>query len=275
MPELPEVQTIVNQLNRTIAGKEIKAVDVLFAKPIKGVSAEEFKRKIAGEKIKKFFRRAKLVVAELSGGFNLLFHLKLTGRLLLLKENEPTTKHTHIIFHLSGGEKLVFEDFRKFGYVKFVKSDELEELFRKEKYGPEPFSKNFTLDKFKELLGKKPNAKIKPLLMDQTFIAGVGNIYAQESCFCARILPMRKVGTLTDKEISDLYHCLLKILEAAIQKKGSSVDAYLTIYGKEGEYVPLLKVYGRGGEKCLRCGATLKEIRLGGRGTVYCPKCQK
>lgn len=216
-----------------------------------------------------------MIIAALSNGFSLVFHLKLTGRLLFSKENEPVSKHTHIIFHLSGNEKLVFEDFRKFGYVKFLKSNELEELFKKEKYGPEPFSKEFTLEKFKELLSKKSNAKIKPLLMDQTFIAGVGNIYAQEACFCAKILPMRKVGTLCDSEISDLYHCLLKILNAAIEKQGSSADSYVNVYGEKGKYVPMLKVYGRGGEKCLRCGARLEEIRLAGRGTVYCSSCQK
>lgn len=275
MPELPEVQTIVNQLNKEAAGKEIRAVDILFSKPLKGISAADFKKKTAGSKFEKFGRRAKLIIGFLSNGFSLIFHLKLTGRLLLLKESDQISKHTHLVFHLEGGKKLVFEDFRKFGYVKFLKSEDLNQLFAKEKLGPEPLDKEFTLEKFKELLFKKPNAKIKPLLMDQTFIAGVGNIYAQEACFCARILPMRKIGTLTAKEISDLYHCLLKILEAAIEKHGSSVDAYLTIYGKEGEYVPSLKVYGRGGEKCLRCGAILKEIRLGGRGTVFCSRCQK
>lgn len=275
MPELPEVQTVVNQLNKEAAGKEIAAVDVLYSKPLKGISATDFKKRVSGSKFEKFGRRAKWIIAALSNGFSLVFHLKLTGRLLLLRENESVPKHTHIIFHLSSGEKIVFEDFRKFGYIKFLKSEDLEELFIKEKFGPEPLSKEFTLEKFKALLSKKPNVKIKPLLMDQTFIAGVGNIYIQESCFCAKILPTRKVGTLTDNEISDLYHCLLKILGAAIQKKGSSVDAYLTIYGKEGEYAPLLKVYGRGGEKCLRCGAALKEMRLGGRGTVFCSRCQK
>ncbi len=274
MPELPEVQTIVNQLNQTVVGNRIEAADVLFAKPL-NVSAADFKKKTEGVKFQKFLRRAKLIIAVFSSGFCAVFHLKLTGRLLLLKESDSISKHSHLVFHLDGGRKLVFEDFRKFGYVKLLKSDELEDLFKKEKFGPEPLDKSFTLEKFKELLSKKPNAKIKPLLMDQTFVAGVGNIYAQESCFCAKILPTRKIGTLADNEISDLYHCLLKILETAIVKKGSSVDAYLTIYGKEGEYVPLLKVYGRGGEKCLRCGATLKEIRLGGRGTVYCSKCQK
>lgn len=275
MPELPEIQTIVDQLNRTVAGKKIKAIDILLAKPLKGITAGDFKKRIIGAKFQKFLRRAKLIIGNLSNGFSLIFHLKLTGRLLLVGEKNSVTRHSHIVFHLVNGKKLVFEDFRKFGYIKFLKSEDLKKFFIGEKFGVEPLSKEFTIKKFKELLGKKPNAKIKPLLMDQTFIAGIGNVYAQEACFCAKILPMRKAGSLTDKEIKNLYNCLGRILKTAIKKQGSSVDAYLNIYGEEGEYVPFLKVYGRDGEKCLRCGAKLKFVRLGGRGTVWCPKCQK
>jgi formamidopyrimidine-DNA glycosylase len=275
MPELPEVETISRQLKKDIVGKKIVKTEINFQKPIGKLSVLEFKKLTEGAKIKDVGRRAKLILIYLSNGQALLTHLKMTGRLLFVENEVSPKKHTHIVFNFKDGGKLFFEDWRKFGYVKIIPEKGLDKFFEHEKYGPEPLDKKFTVRILKGLLAKKAKKKIKPLLMDQTFIAGVGNIYAVESCFCAGISPKRLAGTITDAEIKKLYSCLIKILKLAISKHGSSVDAYVDAEGKKGGYVPFLKVYGRVGKQCFRCKGTIKEIRLGGRSTAYCPKCQK
>lgn len=272
MPELPEVETIKLQLSRIIKAKTIKKVEVRLPKMVRGASLEEFEKKVAGAKVKDIKRRAKLLIIELSNGYSLVIHLKLTGQLIY---NQEPQKHSHLIYHFTDGSVLLHNDMRQFGYVKLVKTSQFSKLFQKEKFGPEPLEKSFTLEKFKELLSKKKRSRTKPLLMDQTFVAGVGNVYAQEACFFAKIKPTRTVGSLTDKEIKNLYDGLKKILRESIKHKGSSVDTYVDIKGKQGGYLSFLKVYRREGKKCLRCGAKIKSIRLGGRGTCFCPKCQK
>ncbi len=278
MPELPEVETIKLQLLRIIKAKTIKKVEVKLPKMIRGANVKDFEKKVVGAKIKDIRRRAKLLVIELSNSYGLVIHLKLTGQIIYNPTSNiqhPTSKHTHIIYYFADGSMLLHNDMRQFGYVKLVKTKDLPRLFQEEKFGPEPFDKYLTLEKFKAMLKKKGRVKIKPLLMDQTFIAGIGNVYAQEVCFKAKIKPTRTAGSLTDKEIKNLYEGLKKILKESIKCKGSSVDTYVDIKGKQGGYAPFLKVYRREGRKCPHCGAKIKSIRLGGRGTCFCPKCQK
>lgn len=276
MPELPEVETIKNQLLEKIRNKKIKSVEIKLLRLIKNISVKEFKKKVEGASIKNIRRRAKLLIIGLSNGYNLVIHLKLTGQIIYGQNKRiKTEKWSHIIYHFTDSTILLHNDMRQFGYVKLIKTADLENLFEKEKFGPEPLEKEFTLEKFKELLAKKPRQKIKPLLMDQTFLAGVGNVYAQEACWSAKILPTRLVKNLTNKEINNLYYCLTKILKEAIKNRGSSVDTYVDVYGKQGSYVPKLKVYGREGGKCYRCKTKIKKIVLAGRGTCYCPNCQK
>lgn len=272
MPELPEVETIRQQLVKKIKGKKVKKVEVKLARVI-NTSVREFERAVIGSKITDIRRRAKILIIDLSNGFSILVHLKMTGQ-LIYDGKEGTGKH-HIIYTFCDGSQLKHYDFRLFGYAKLVKTREVEKILVKEKFGPEILDKNFTLEVFKKLLAQKPKAKIKPLLMDQTFIAGVGNIYSQETCFCAKILPTRIVATLTEEEIKDLYQCLQKILTAALEHKGSSVDAYVDAGGEKGTYVPRLKVYGREGEPCVGCRGKVKTIKLAGRGTSFCEVCQK
>lgn len=280
MPELPEVETIKNQLQEKIVGKKIKAVEIQLSKMIQGVSALEFKKKIVGTKIEKIWRRAKLLIINLSSNYSLVIHLKLTGRLIYLSQNsirqlaDKTQKYLHIVYYFDDDSVLVYSDWRQFGYVKLIETKKLDDLFKKEKFGPEPLEKGFTLEKFKELLSKKPRQKIKPLLMDQKFIAGIGNVYAQESCWGAKISPTRLVKTLKAKEIKDLYHYLIKILKESIKYRGTSVNAYVDVEGKTGEYVSRLKVYDREKEKCSRCAGQIKKMTLAGRGTYFCPHCQ-
>lgn len=278
MPELPEVETIKNQLSYNIRGKKIKAVEIKLAKMLHGVSVDNFKKNIIGKIVESISRRAKLLIINLSGGYSLIIHLKLTGQLIYQppkKENDKKSKYSHIIYTFSDGSQLFHNDMRQFGWVKLVKTGELEKIFKKEKFGPEPLERDFTLEKFNQLLDERQGSKIKPLLMDQEFIAGIGNVYAQEACWCAKVLPTRLVKSLSEEEIKELYDCLIKILKEAIKYQGSSVDNYVDISGEEGKYTPKLKVYGRQGEKCLRCGNKIKKITLAGRSTYFCPKCQK
>jgi formamidopyrimidine-DNA glycosylase len=276
MPELPEVQTIANQLQKEIVGKKIKTVNIRLAKMVFGISPKKFLQTVVGTKIKSITRRAKVLIINLSNNYSLLIHLKLSGQVIYQPKNFiKLDKHSHIIYYFTDGSVLLHNDTRQFGWVKLIKTSELEKYFQTEKIGPEPLDKNFTLAEFRKLLSQKKSQKIKPLLMDQRFVAGIGNIYAQESCFCAKILPTRVVKTLKEKEIKDLYFCLLNILKKAISCHGSSVDDYLDAQGHQGNYVCHLKVYDRLDKKCFRCSGIIKKMVLAGRGTYFCPKCQK
>lgn len=274
MPELPEVETIRRQLARAIKGARIKNVIIKSPKPLK-VSKNKFIKAATGAKIKEIGRRAKLLIFELSSKSNILFHLKMTGRMLLAGKKEKPTKHTHIVFELSGSQNLFFEDYRKFGFVDLLDKKELEKYFERQGFGPEPLSSKFTYKIMKACFLARKNKKIKQLLMEQTCVAGIGNIYASEICFYAGAHPEKQVEKLTEGELKKIYSGIRKILRAAIVSKGSSSDAYLDAHGKEGKYVPKLKVYGRMNKKCVQCGGVIKKIKLGGRGTFFCSKCQK
>lgn len=278
MPELPEVETIKNQLKAKIKSKTIKKIEVKLPKIVKDTSVIFFKKKVIGTKIKNVERRAKLLIIHLNNGYSLIIHLKLSGQLVYYPNSEQKKeKYTHLIYYFSDNSCLCHNDLRQFGYVKLIKTINLEVFFHQLNLGPEPLAKGFTLEKFKELLNKRPNSKIKPLLMDQSFIAGIGNIYAQEACWCAQILPIRLVKSLIEKEIKKLYHCLIKILKEAIKSRGTTAaDAhYVDAKGKSGKYINRLKVYQRQNKKCFRCQQKIEKIKLGGRGTSYCLGCQK
>lgn len=243
MPELPEVETIRLQLSRKIVGK-----------------------KLNGKKITGLRRRAKILIIDFSDGQSLLIHLKLTGQLIF---NGKPSPYTRKVFNFDDGSRLVFNDLRKFGWWKRVKETKtLEKTF-----GPEALEINFKT--FKNLLKKKPKAKIKPLLMDQKFIAGIGNIYSDEILFASRINPLRQVKDLNDKEIRKILQNIKKILKKAIKYQGSSVKYYLDACGKKGKYLKYHKVYQKEGEKCFHCHGIIKRIKLGGRSAHFCPACQK
>lgn len=279
MPELPEVETIKQELNNTIVGKKIKDVSIFLPRII-NLAPFEFRKKLTCAVVKNIERKAKNLIVTLNSRqnkkFHLLIHLKMTGQLIYIPPDskDVKNKYTHLIFNFVDNAKLLFNDLRQFGYIKLLNEKELNEYFKKQNFGYEPLEKNFTLEKLKELLkGKK--GKIKVVLMDQTFIAGIGNLYAAEICFYAKISPARQISTLTDEEIKKIYEGIKKILAEAIKYKGSSVENYVDIYGKQGKFVPLLKVYGRKGKKCSRCGGIIQTVKLDGRGTYYCPDCQK
>jgi len=275
MPELPEVETIRQDMIKKVKGKKIKKVKVKDGRNIKILSPSEFQKKLVGKTIEDIERRGKFLILHLSSNELLIFHLKLTGRLLFFsKEIEKEPDYTRIIFTFTDESKLFFTDMRVFAEVILIPQDEIESIDAIKNMGPEPLSSDFTCEKFKEILrGKK--GKIKPLLMDQTVLAGIGNIYSQEALYRAGIHPERPVSKLSEKEIELLYQALVEVLKEAIKYRGSSVDAYVDLDGKEGEFVPHLRVYGREGQRCFRCNFPIKKKKIGGRGTYFCSQCQK
>ncbi len=274
MPELPEVETIRLQL-QSVKGKKIAAVRVIFGRKIKP-AADDLVKLAKGAVIKEIGRRAKLLLIHLSSGYTLVIHLKMSGRILLGQKKAAPSKHAFVVFILSDGRQIFWEDIRKFGFLKIMKTAELKKYWQEERYGLEPLEKNFTSDVLRSCLAKKRGKRIKSLLMEQTCVAGLGNIYAAETLWYAGIRPSRKAGDLKDAEIKRLHEGIKKILASAINLRGTSADAYVDFFGEQGEYMPKLRVYGREGEKCLRRdGGIIKKIKLGGRGTYFCPYCQK
>ena len=207
-----------------------------------------------------------MIIIDFSDGSSLVFHLKLTGQLIY---NAQPSRFTRKVFNFEDGSRLVFNDVRKFGWWKRVKSTKKME----EALGPEAL--DLGLQGLKNLLSKRPDAKIKPFLMDQKIIAGIGNIYSDEILFAAKVQPLRRAKTLSDKEIKLIHQNIGRILSEAIKYNGSSVEHYLDACGKKGDYVKQHKVYQKEGQNCPRCGGRIKRVKIGGRSARFCPYCQK
>ena len=266
MPELPEVETICLQLKEKILNKKIEDVIVKDKRVIKGISSQCLQKEVKGGVIKDILRRGKVLIILLDKNKSLVVHLRISGWLIL---SENIEKFARVVFKLDDRRILNFCDRRVLGEIKLVEDWRTLSIIKQ--MGPEPLS--LSKEEFIALFTSK-KTKIKPLLMDQEFIAGVGNVYAQESLFCAGIHPERRVDKLKKEELEKLYSCLISILKEAIKRKGSSVDSYRQIDGKEGEYIPFLKVYQRENEACLVCKTPIKRKVIGGRGTYFCPRCQ-
>jgi formamidopyrimidine-DNA glycosylase len=266
MPELPEVETIKRDLEKIIIGKKITEVLVHNPKVIREPSVRKFKEGLKGVRVNKVLRSAKVLILELSNAKSLAIHLKMTGQLVY----PGNGKTARVTFWLSNGKSLDFNDQRLFGELRLL--DDWRSLKFIQNLGPEP--KDLGLSKFKEMLsGKK--TKIKPLLMDQKFISGIGNLYAAEILFRAKINPERKAGELLSREKEFLFDSMQDILTEAIHYGGSSVDDYVRLSGEKGKYTKYHKVYGREGKPCPACKTKIIRSVLGGRGTYFCPKCQK
>ena len=273
MPELPEVETIRRDLNKELKGRKILKLKFYdWAKMLKP-DPKAVKKAIEGKKIKDFGRRAKLLLMHLDDhGTTIAIHLKMSGQLILKKDSDPRDRFNHVIIQLDKGEQLHFNDLRKFGYIRVIRDKgELEEVLSV--FGPEPFTKGFTLDIFKKIL-KKTTRNIKTVIMDQGKISGVGNIYADEALWRAKIHPEKTAEKLTEKEGRDLFNAIIFVLKQGIEDRGTSVDNYLDAYAKQGNHASNLKVFRLDNEPCLRCKTIIKKIRVGGRGTHFCPKCQ-
>ena len=269
MPELPEVETIKRYLERKIIGQSIRRVEILDKKRFKGD-----KKKIETTKISAIVRKGKILIFVLSNGYNLLFHLKLAGQILFLNflrnsENPKISKESRAVFILDKGY-LLFNDVRKFGWIKVVDSENLKKEIKK--LGVEAL--DLTFNDLRNILNKTKRP-IKLVLMDQTKIAGIGNIYANESLFLAKIHPRTPANKISEKKMKDLLKAIKKVLEKAIKYEGTSFRFYLKPDASKGRYQENFLVYQREGQKCKRCPVKIKRIILGGRSTFYCPNCQK
>lgn len=274
MPELPEVETVRRTLQPRLTGLKFTNVQILLPKVIKTPDPDQFIEKIKNKKILKINRRGKYLLFHLSGGYTLLVHLRMTGSLVYCEKDEPPARHTHLIFHLNNGGRLRFADMRQFGRIWLVPTGSLGELAGFKDLGIEPLDELFTREFLKKELRRR-RTRIKPLLLDQTFIAGLGNIYTDEALHRARINPERPAATLTPREVAQLYHAIRDVLREGIENRGTTVRDFIGGDGRAGGYQELLRVYSREGKPCPHCGRKIVKKKVGGRSSYYCPACQK
>lgn len=290
MPELPEVETTVRGLKLKVSKKTFVDVWSDSEKMIKKPkSFLEFKNLIKGAKINNIWRRAKNVIFDLSNNYSLLVHQKMTGHLLfgewILKDgiwqakvrgplDDPYNRFLHLIFFFSDGKMMALSDVRKFAKIELQKTQDLLSSKEFKNLGPEPLDKSFTFKKFETLL-KNKKGKIKQVLMDQDVISGIGNIYASESLWHAKIHPEKQAFELNSKELKRLYNSIRKVLTLSVELGGESFSDYRKPDGRKGGFDSERKVYKREGQKCKRCKTKIKRIKTGQRSTFYCPYCQK
>lgn len=271
MPELPEVETIVQELARSsIIGSNIVKVDIRWSKTI---VEKEFVKMIVGQQIVSVKRRAKYIILQLSAGF-ILIHLRMTGRLLLDDKESPHSPYERVCLTLSNELELRFIDTRKFGRIYL--SQNLEQFFNK--IGPEPLDSSFTWQKLHSMLAKR-STRLKPLLLNQEFIAGLGNIYVDEALWLAKLHPLRKANVLSEKEIKELFKAIQEALHKGIQSNGATLGNGKTNFyrldGSKGRHIFELNVFRQTGKPCKRCNTLIEKIVITGRSTHFCPQCQK
>lgn len=293
MPELPEVETVRRGLQRLIVGKKFTHVthDTPKSFPNSEADVDEF---LINSTVIGTRRRAKVLLIDLDTNYTLVIHLKMTGQIVF--DSKPVTTEalsrwgaghpndslinalpdtsTRVVFTFSDGAKLFFNDFRKFGWVKLYPTVEVPNINFMQRVGPEPLEDDFTVKQFIERFKRRARTSIKAALLDQSVIAGVGNIYADESLWGARLHPTRLVGSLTEKEFKDLYTQVRAVMNLSIDKGGSSNSTYRDAEGNKGSYMQFANVFRRQGQPCNRCGTTIVKTRVAGRGTHICPQCQ-
>lgn len=275
MPELPEVETVVRSLEKHLAGLTITGVDLLKEEVIRSPRTEIFLEQVIGRKFqKKLGRRGKYLLIHLSDGLTLVVHLRMTGRLVYCDAELPKEKHTHVIFYLDDGKHLRFADVRRFGRISLVPTAELDKMPGIKEMGPEPLANEFSREYLKKELRRR-RTRIKPLLLDQCFVAGLGNIYVDEALHRAKIHPERLAPDLTTREASGLHKAIVEVISAGIQHRGTSFRDYVDGEGRSGSFQKHLRVYNREGLPCFNCGKPIHRIKVSGRSSYYCPACQK
>ncbi len=289
MPELPEVETIRLGLEQKTLGLEITDIEVLHPKSFQS-SAELADAQAIGATITGLDRRGKVLIIHLSTSYSLLFHLKMTGQMVLAKADgqryaggHPTKsmadtlpdKSTKVIFRLSDGSTLYFNDQRIFGWIKLVPDAEIIRDTLIARLGPEPLTEAFELKGFAATLARHPRSPIKAVILDQSTVAGVGNIYADESLHLAKIHPATPCGELTNAQVKRLYEAIKTIIALGIKYGGTSFSSYVNALGGEGNYFDHSRVFRRQGLTCPVCGTVIIKTRVAGRGTHLCPRCQK
>lgn len=270
MPELPEVETVVRTLETLIKDQKIVRINVLYPNIIEG-DVNDFKRRLTGQTFRNFKRRGKYLLFEMDDVL-LVSHLRMEGKYYVLDDDTPYNKHTHIIFKLANGKSLQYNDVRKFGRMYLDKIEENYEVFRD--LGPEPWSKNFNVDYVKSKLvnNKKP---IKTVLLDQGFVSGIGNIYADEILFKCEVDPRTIANKLEEKDYLNIIKYTKATLKKAIEAGGTTIRSYTSSLGVTGLFQLSLNVHQRVNEPCPKCNTTIIKTVVGGRGTYICPTCQK
>jgi formamidopyrimidine-DNA glycosylase len=287
MPELPEVETVRRGLAELIPGKEIKATGHIDSPKSFPNAMADVRQFMLGAKILQVGRRAKVLLINLDTGYSLVIHLKMTGQLVYRGDavfgaghpndsliGELPDRSTRVVIEFTDGSTLYFNDQRKFGWVKLMPSLEVPNIDFMKKVGPEPLEADFTAEQFAERFKRRAKTNIKAALLDQTVVAGVGNIYADESLWGARLDPHRLVGSLSDQDFGHLYRELRAVMNLAIEKGGSTDKNYVNAEGQRGSYMDFARVFRREGQKCPRCGSLVVKIKWAGRGTHYCTNCQ-
>jgi formamidopyrimidine-DNA glycosylase len=287
MPELPEVETVRRGLYELIIGRKVANVthDTPKGFPNTNVDVESF---LIGATITDIRRRAKVLMIDLSSGYSLVIHLKMTGQLVFRGDavfgaghpsdsliGELPDRSTRVVFEFADGSHLYFNDQRKFGWVKLLPTVEIPNIDFMQKVGPEPLEADFTVEQFAVRFQRRAKTSIKAALLDQTVVAGVGNIYADEALWGAKIHPQRLVGSITQAELHRLYTELRSVMNLAIEKGGSTDKNYVNARGKRGSYMDFARVFRREGQTCPRCGTTIIKFKAAGRGTHICPQCQR
>lgn len=267
MPELPEVQTVLDTLRYQIKDAKILDINVIY-KPIIASDLDEF-MKLKGQHFRDFKRRGKYLIFIMDDVI-LLSHLRMEGKYFLMDYDEPIGKHQHVIFKLDNGKELRYNDVRKFGRMEILPLDY--DLSKLKDLGPEPFSDEFNHDYVKKYLAKQ-NKAIKEVLLNQSFVAGIGNIYADEICSAIKIMPTTIANKLNDEDIDNLISATREILNEAISAGGTTIRSYTSSLGVSGRFQLSLRVHTL--KKCPYCASEIVKIRVGGRGTYYCPLCQK
>ncbi|MBN1180295.1 MAG: bifunctional DNA-formamidopyrimidine glycosylase/DNA-(apurinic or apyrimidinic site) lyase [Anaerolineae bacterium] len=271
MPELPEVETVARGLRDTLVGRTFKSVGVRWARTVAAPALEAFAARLTGRRVVDVGRRGKWLFIALDDGEYLLVHLRMSGRLQVEAAGAAEDPHLRVLFRLDDGRQLRFSDQRKFGRMVLV-ADPAQVVGD---LGPEPLEPDFTPEWLAEALGRR-RGRLKPLLLDQRFVAGLGNIYTDEALWRARLHPLRLAHTLDEDEARRLHQAIRGVLEEAIANQGTTLEdaGYVGVNGMPGEFAARLAVYGRVGEPCPRCGVPVEKMTVGQRGTSFCPRCQ-
>jgi len=287
MPELPEVETVRRGLLGLIVGKKVKSVTNDTPKGFPNATAD-VNAYLIGSNVMNVSRRAKVLMITLDTGYSLLIHLKMTGQLVYVANKERfgaghpndslvgdlPDKSTRVSIEFTDGSILFFNDQRKFGWIKLLPTLEIPNIDFMKKVGPEPLEADFTAEEFADRFTRRARTTIKAAILDQSVVAGVGNIYADESLWGAKIHPSRLVNTITTEEFALLYTELRLVMNLAIEKGGSSNHTYVNAEGKKGSYMDFARAFRREGLECPRCGTIIEKLRVAGRGTHICPHCQ-
>lgn len=274
MPELPEVETIRKTLKELVLNKKIEGIDVFWAKIIKYPDdIEHFKQIVIGQTIRNVKRKGKFLIFELDTDV-LISHLRMEGKYFVNQTGTERDKHTHVIFNFTDGSSLNYNDVRKFGTMHVYSKEEYLSLKPLNQLGPDPFEKEYNVEYLTEKL-LKTTRHIKPALLDQTIIAGLGNIYVDEVLFKAGIHPEKRANTLSQNQIKAIYKYSYDVLKEAVRQGGTTIRSYVNGEGEMGLFQQELFVYGQENELCKNCGDTIEKFKLSGRGTHICPTCQK